>query len=110
MDLTGLGAPGSVSSSVWILQVFCKLAMVGRSVPLGLVAIKHHVATFPGKQNAIPQSPNHIITAVIIVIFFDASVPNVKVIKFFLLRFQTSLRCCFCPICALSTIEQLPEM
>lgn len=64
---------------------------------MGLGAIKHHVATFPGKQNAISQSPDHIITAVIIVIFFDASVPNVKVIKFFLLRFQASLCCCFFP-------------
>lgn len=39
-----------------------------------------HVAVFPGKQNAILLSPSHVITAVIITIIFDASVPNVKVV------------------------------
>ena len=77
---------------------------------MGLGAVKHHVAMFPGKQNAILLSPSHVITAVVIAIIFDASVPNVKVDKLFLLRFQSSLFCCFFPICALSMTEQLPEM
>lgn len=92
-----------------ILQVLCKLAMVDRSVPMGLGAIKH-VVMFPGKQNAILLSPSHVITAVIITIIFDASVPTVMVGKLFLLCFQSSLFCCFIPICALSMIEQVPEM
>lgn len=93
-----------------VLRAFCKLAMVGRCVPTGFRAIKHHVAMFPGKQNAILLSPSHVITALIIAIIFDASVPNVKVVKLFLLHFQSSLFCCFFPICALSMTEQLPEM
>lgn len=36
-----------------VLRAFCKLAMVGRSVPTGLGTIKHYVAMFSGKQNAI---------------------------------------------------------
>lgn len=39
-----------------------------------------HVAVFPGEQNVIHLSPSHVITAVIIAIIFDASVPNVKVV------------------------------
>lgn len=93
-----------------VLQAFYKLAAVGRSVPMGLGAIKDHVTMFPRKQNAILLSPRHVITAVIIAIIFDASVLNVKVVKLFLLHFQSSLFCCFFPICALSAIEQLPEM
>lgn len=39
-----------------------------------------HVAVFPGKQNTILLSPSHVITAVIIAILLDASVPNAKVV------------------------------
>lgn len=94
----------------FILQVLCKLAMVGRSVPMGLGAIKHHGAMFPGEQNAILLSLSHVITAAIIIIIFDAPVPNVRVSKLFLLCFQSSLFCCFFSVCALSVIEQVPEM
>jgi len=54
---------------------------------MGLGGIRHRVAVFPGKQNAILLSPSHVITAVIIAIIFDASVPNIKVVKLFLLHF-----------------------
>lgn len=91
-----------------VLQVFCKLAVMGSSLCTALGAIKHHVALFPGKPNAILQSPSHVITGVIIAIIFKASVPNVKVVGVFLLRLQSSLFCCFFPFCALSMTEQLP--
>lgn len=91
-----------------VLRAFRKLAVVGSSLCAALGAIKHDV--FPGKPNAILQSPSHVITGVIIAIIFDASVPNVKVVRVFLLRLQSGLFRCFFPFCALSAIEQLPEV
>lgn len=98
-------------TSVWVcspLGIQC-LTTNGRSASLGSGVIGHHVAVFPGKQNAI-LSPSCVITALIIATIFDPSVPSIKVVVSVIFLEYSTLQAFFSPIFALSLIEQLPEM